>query len=158
MIESKIDTVINPSDQTILLGTLAIHFLVVGNDSDGSAAVFELTVPAGEKFPGPAHSHDAYEETAYGLAGVLTWTVDGRQIEVGPGQALCIRRGAVHRFDNLGQQEAIALMIASPARTGPEYFREVAEVLAATKGGPPDQARMADILRRYGLTPALPSV
>jgi len=26
----------------------------------------------------------------YGIDGALTWTVDGKQIEVGPGQALCI--------------------------------------------------------------------
>ncbi len=47
----------------------------------------------------PAHSHDRYEETVYGIDGVLTWTVDGKLIDVGPGQALCIPRGAVPRFD-----------------------------------------------------------
>jgi quercetin dioxygenase-like cupin family protein len=31
-----------------------------------------------------AHSHDGYEETIYGLDGVLTWTVEGTQTEVGP--------------------------------------------------------------------------
>jgi len=38
----------------------------------------------------PAHKNDAYEELLYGVQGVLTWTVDGTPIEVGPGQALCI--------------------------------------------------------------------
>ena len=33
---------------------------------------------------------DAYEEVLYGIEGVLTWTVDGTPVEVGPGQALCI--------------------------------------------------------------------
>jgi hypothetical protein len=42
--------------------------------------VFELTVPAGQRLPAPAHSHDHYEETIYGIDGALTWTVDGRQI------------------------------------------------------------------------------
>jgi quercetin dioxygenase-like cupin family protein len=156
MIQSTTDVAINPSDEMIRLGPLVIRFLVTGADSRGSAAVFECTVPAGEKLRAPAHSHDAYEETVYGLEGVLTWTVDGRPIEVGPGQALCIPRGAVHRFDNLSQQDAKALMVASPALIGPEYFREVAEVMAAAAGGPPDSARMADIFRRYGLTPVLP--
>jgi quercetin dioxygenase-like cupin family protein len=118
--------------------------------------VFECIVPAGEKLRAPAHSHDAYEETVYGLRGVLTWTVDGRPIAVAPGQALCIPRGAVHRFDNLGQEDATALIIASPAVIGPEYFREVAAAMAAAAGGPPDHARMADIMHRHGLTPALP--
>ena len=37
-----------------------------------------------------AHGHDHYEETIYGSNGVLTWTVDGKKIDVGPGQALCV--------------------------------------------------------------------
>jgi quercetin dioxygenase-like cupin family protein len=157
MIQSTAEVAINPSGETIRLGPLVIRFLVTGDDSRGSAAVFECTVPAGEKLRAPAHSHDAYEETVYGLEGVLTWTLDGRPIEVAPGQALCIPRGAAHRFDNLGQEDAKALIIASPAVIGPAYFREVAAAMAAAAGGPPDHARMADIMRRHGLTPALPS-
>jgi len=156
MIQSTTDVAINPADETIRLGPLGIRFLVTGDDARGSAAVFECTVPAGEKLRAPAHRHDAYEETVYGLAGVLTWTVDGRPIEVAPGQALCIPRGAVHRFDNLGDQDATALVIASPALIGPAYFREVAAAMAAAAGGPPDQARLAEIMRRHGLTPAPP--
>ena len=158
MSQSTTDVAIDPSAETIRLGPLVIRFLVTGDDSRGSAAVFECTVPAGEKLRAPAHSHDAYEETIYGLDGVLTWTVDGRSIDVGPGQALCIPRGAVHRFDNLGQEDARALMVASPALIGPEYFREVAAVMAAAAGGPPDVARVAEIYRRYGLTPAPPGI
>ena len=59
-------------------------------------SVFEMTVAAGHKIPAPAHKNDAYEETIYGIDGVVTWTVDAQPIEVGPGQALCIPRGAVH--------------------------------------------------------------
>ena len=59
-------------------------------------------VPSAQHLAAPAHSHDHYEETVYGIAGVLTWTVDGIPIDVGPGQALCIPRGAIHRFDNNG--------------------------------------------------------
>ncbi|MDQ2682498.1 MAG: cupin domain-containing protein [Chloroflexota bacterium] len=158
MSQSITDVAIDPSAETIRLGPLVIRFLVTGDDSRGSAAVFECTVPAGEKLRAPAHSHDAYEETIYGLDGVLTWTVDGRAVDVGPGQALCIPRGAVHRFDNLGQEDARALMVASPALIGPEYFREVAAVMAAAAGGPPDVARVAEIYRRYGLTPAPPGI
>ena len=41
-------------------------------------ALFELAVPCGECLPVPAHSHDHYEETVYGVEGVLTWTVNGK--------------------------------------------------------------------------------
>jgi quercetin dioxygenase-like cupin family protein len=92
------DVRINPADETIRLGGLAVRFLVTGEHASGSIAVFELSVPGAQRLAAPAHSHDHYEESIYGLAGVLTWTVDGTPIDVGPGQALCIPRGAVHRF------------------------------------------------------------
>src|SRR5579871_6097336 len=93
----------NPADETIRVGPLAIRFLITADNSNGSVAAFELRVPASQRLQAPSHSHDHYEETIYGIEGVLTWTVDGRPIEVGPGQALCIPRGAIHRFDNLGR-------------------------------------------------------
>jgi quercetin dioxygenase-like cupin family protein len=149
---------INPADETIDYGPLSVRFLLTGEDSTSSVAAFELTVRGGERLAAPAHSHDHYEETIYGLDGVLTWTVNGRPIDVGPGQALCIPRGAVHRFDNLGTQSAKALCVITPAAIGPQYFREVLEVMKAAAGGPPDPARIADVMRRHGLTPAPPPV
>jgi len=139
---------INPSDETIRLGPLVVRFLITGEDATGSVALFELTVPAAERLAAPAHSHDHYEETIYGVEGVLTWTVDGKRIDVGPGQALCIPRGAIHRFDNNGAENVKALCAITPAAIGPQYFRE------AAAGGPPDRVRMAEIMRRHGLTPA----
>jgi quercetin dioxygenase-like cupin family protein len=156
MATPTIDLRVNPSDETIRLGPLAVHFLLTGDDSSGSVAAFELAVPAAQRLMAPAHSHDHYEETIYGIAGVLTWTVDGSPIDVGPGQALCIPRGAVHRFDNNGRQDATALCVITPAAIGPQYFREAAEALNAAAGGPPDRAKMAEIMHRHGLTPAPP--
>jgi quercetin dioxygenase-like cupin family protein len=145
---------VNPSHETIHLGPLAVRFLVTGDDANGSVALFELTVPAGQRLAAPAHSHDHYEETIYGIEGVLTWTVDGKRIDVGPGQALCIPRGVVHRFDNAGSQDAKVLCAVTPAAIGPQFFRESAALLNTAAGGPPDRAKMAEIMRRHGLTPA----
>ena len=146
---------VNPSDETIRLGPLAVRFLITGDDAGGSVAFFELSVPAAQRLPGPAHSHDHYEETIYGIEGVLTWTVDGKRIDVGPGQALCIPRGAVHRFDNVGTRDVKALCAITPAAIGPQFFRESAAVIEAAAGGPPDRVKMGEIMRRHGLTPAL---
>jgi Cupin domain len=77
------------TSEEIRIGELAIRFLVEGEQSAGSVAVFEFDVPAGAKVP-VAHSHDGYEETIYGLEGVLTWTIEGTPTEVGVGEALCI--------------------------------------------------------------------
>ncbi|CAN7592264.1 cupin domain-containing protein [Rhizobium sp. LjRoot258] len=156
MPQGTIDPRVNPSDETIGTKGFAVRFLLTAGNSNGSIAAFELLVPAALRLPAPAHSHDHYEETIYGLEGVLTWTVDEKQIDVGPGQALCIPRGAVHRFDNNSSQDVKALCVVTPAAIGPEYFREAFAVLNAAAGGPPDRAKMAEIMRRHGLTPAVP--
>ena len=84
------DLSVNPSDETIRFGPLAVRFLLTGDDSTGSIAAFELTVGAAHRLPAPAHSHDHYEETIYGLDGVSTWTVDGQAREIG--RASCRER------------------------------------------------------------------
>ena len=115
-----------------------------------------MVVSARQRLMAPAHSHDHYEETIYGIEGVLTWTVDGKLIDVGPGQALCIPRGAVHRFDNNGNEDVKVLCVITPAAIGPQYFLEMAEADSAAAGGPPNRAKMVEIMRRHGLTPAPP--
>jgi quercetin dioxygenase-like cupin family protein len=132
---------------------LAIRFLVEGEESRGSVAVFEFDVPAGAKLPA-AHSHDGYEETIYGLEGVLTWTIEGVPTDIGPGEALCIPRGAVHRFDNTRDVDATALAVVTPGIVGPDYRRELAAIVDAAAGGPPDFAALREVMRRHGLTPA----
>jgi quercetin dioxygenase-like cupin family protein len=138
--------------ETITVGQLGVRFLVEAGDSNGSAAVFECYVPANSKMPAP-HSHDAFEETIYGLEGLTTWTIGGEVIEIGPGEAVCVPRGAIHRFENLSSSEATFLAIASPGVFGSAYFREIGEVLAASAGGPPDLAAVGAVMRRHGLTP-----
>ncbi len=154
MAQQTVDLHINPSDEAIRIGPLTVRFLITGENSSGSIAAFEVMVPGALRLAAPAHSHDHYEETIYGIAGVLTWTVDGKPIDVGTGQALCIPRGAIHRFDNNGIQDAKALCVITPAAIGPQFFREAAEVINAAAGGSPDRARMAEIMIRHGLTPA----
>ena len=139
--------------EEIRIGELAIRFLVEGRESGGSVAIFEFDVPAAAKVP-VAHSHDAYEETIYGLEGVLTMTVEGVPTEVGPGDVLLIPRGIVHRFDNLHDADARALAIVSPGILGPDYFRDIAAVVDAAGGGPPDLAAIGAAMKRHGLTPA----
>ena len=136
MTRRTIDLHVNPSEENMRVGQLMVRFLLTGDNSTGSIAALELTVPGAQRLPAPAHSHDHYEETIYGIDGVLTWTVDGKRIDVGPGQALCIPRGAVHRFDN----------------------NEAGEVINEAAGGPPDRAKMEEIMLRHGLTPAPPQV
>ena len=114
--------------------------------------MFEFDVAIQAKVP-MAHSHDGYEETIYGLDGVLTFTMEGKRIEVGPGDVLCIPRGAIHRFDNFGSAVTKMLAILTPGILGPDFFREMAAVMNDASA-PPDPCAIAMIMRRHGLTPA----
>lgn len=147
---------IDASEETIGLGALGVRFLLTGHDTNGTMSVFEMNVASGVKIPAPAHKNDAYEETIYGVEGVVTWTVDGTSFPVGPGQALCIPRGAVHRFENRGDVDAKQLVVISPAIMTPAYFHEISETLGAAAGKPLDPVVMAALFRRHGMTIAVP--
>jgi quercetin dioxygenase-like cupin family protein len=137
--------------EEIKVGEVAIRFLVEGEQSAGSVAVFEFDVPAGARVP-IAHSHDGYEETIYGLEGVLTWTVDGTPTDVAASETLH-PRGTIHH-SNTRDVDARALAIVTPGILGPDFFREVAALLDAAGGGPPDVVAIGAVMRRHGLTPA----
>jgi quercetin dioxygenase-like cupin family protein len=146
---------LNPSEETIQVGPMAVKFLVTGDDSNGSVAIFEMSTPSDVQLPAP-HSHDAYEETIYGLEGVLTFTVDGTPHDIGPGQSLCIRRGQVHGFANTSGAVSRSLAIVTPALIGPEYFHGVAEIFASGAAMPEIRTRLMELMRRFGLSPAPP--
>src|SRR5262249_44830930 len=142
-------------NDTITVGALGVRFLVEAGESNGTASVFECFVPANSRMPAP-HSHDGFEETIYGVEGTTTWTIDGRAVEVGRGQAVCVQRAQVHVFDTHGDGDATFLAIATPGVFGSAYFREIGEVLAASAGAPPDLTALGEVMRRHGLTPAPP--
>jgi quercetin dioxygenase-like cupin family protein len=85
----------------IRAGPIEVLFRLEAAQTAGGLTMFEFTVPAQARVPVP-HSHDAFDETVYGLAGVMTWVLDDQQIHVGPGDVLFIPRGHVHHFANLG--------------------------------------------------------
>jgi quercetin dioxygenase-like cupin family protein len=144
----------NISEEVFKYAGLEIRFLLTSSDCNGAMSVFEFSVPPNFKIPGPAHSNDGYEEMVYGLEGTVTWTVNEADVQVGPGQALCIPRGAKHRWANNGSVPAKQLTVISPGVMGPEYFREVRQLLSA--GGPPNPLAMAETMKRHGMIPELP--
>lgn len=140
--------------ETIVIGPLQLRFLRSKHDTGGRLDMFEMTVPPGAQMP-VAHYHRDWDETAYGLTGAVTFTVDGVAHDIGPGDTLFIPRGAVHRFDNTSGAVATCLGVLTPGVLGPEYFRELAAAIAALPPGqPPDEAAMGAIMRRHGLIPA----
>lgn len=138
----------------IRVGQVEVRFKLHAEQTAGRVTAFEFAVPAGARVPVP-HSHEAFDETIYGLEGRLTWVVDGREVRVGPGEVLFIPRGRVHHFANHDTETALELSVITPGLLGPEYFREIAAVVDA--GGPPNVERVMEVMRRHGLRPVPPS-
>ena len=47
MPRQTIDLHVNPAEEAIRLGPLAVHFLITAENSNGCVAAFEVTVPVG---------------------------------------------------------------------------------------------------------------
>ena len=142
-------------NETIKIGQTTIDFLLESADTNGSVAMFEFGVPAGAKVPLP-HYHEHYDETIYGIEGVITFTVEGKPIDIAPGESYFIPRGAVHGFNNLRAENAKALAVITPALLGPNFFKECSEIVNA--GGPPDIEKLRIVMNKHGLVPVLTSL
>lgn len=138
--------------EIIKIGQLEIRFLLDGDDTNNQMVVFEFIVPAGAKVP-VAHYHVDVDEMVYGLEGTITSYVDGKRIDTAPGESCFIPRGAVHYHDNHTDDTVKVLCVLTPASIGPTYFRELNAVIQA--GGPPDPKKMAEVMLRHGLVPAV---
>jgi quercetin dioxygenase-like cupin family protein len=142
-------------NEIIRVGQIEIRFLLESADTNGALAMFEFTVPVGAKMPLP-HSHKSYDETIYGVNGVVTFTVEGKAVNIGAGESCFIARGAVHAFNNLQQVDAKGLAVVTPALLGPDFFKECAAVVNA--GTPLDLEKLKAVMAKHGLVPALPPV
>jgi quercetin dioxygenase-like cupin family protein len=134
--------------ETVRIGQVSVRFLLEAADTNGSLAMFEFMVPVGAKVPLP-HYHKDYDETIYGVDGVITFTVDGKAVDIDAGESLFIPRGVVHGFKNLKQVDAKVLAVLTPALIGSEFFREMAAVV--NSGAPPDVEMIKAVMGKYGL-------
>ncbi|MBC7494762.1 MAG: cupin domain-containing protein [Flavobacterium sp.] len=140
------------SKEIIKIGQLEIKFLLESSDTNGQMTMFEFLVPAGAKVPLP-HYHEHFDEIAYGIEGIMTFTVDGKTVELKQGESLFIPRGIAHGFNNLRQQTAKALAVATPGLIGPEFFKDIAKIV--NTGGPPDIEKMKLVFKKHGLVPTI---
>ena len=136
--------------EIIKFGGLEVHYCLDANDTKGSVTVFKCVIHPGAKIAA-AHYHENFDETVYGLSGVATYTVDGKTIELHPGDSLFIPRGTVHAFANLSSETIEFLCMINPGLLGPDYFKDIAEVINVA--GPPDLAKLKAVMLGHGLVP-----
>lgn len=137
-------------DNVLRIGQIELRFFGSGMGEERMVS-FELTVPPGAPVP-EAHYHREVDEFVYALEGTLTYSVDGRRMELQPGDGAFSPRGSVHQFSNPSDTNARALIVLSPGSINKVFFSEVADVVNA--GGPPDREKIREIMLRHGLVPA----
>jgi quercetin dioxygenase-like cupin family protein len=140
------------SEQVMRVGQIEIRYLIDGAQNGGSG-FFEMKVPPGAHVP-PPHSHTDNEECIYVLEGVLKYSVDDVTRDLKAGEWMSTPRGSVHAFSNAGTDTARALVMLTPD-IGAQFFRDVGAVVNV--GGPPDRAKLIEVMARYGLKPAAPT-
>ncbi len=137
---------------TIRIGQLEIQYLQdAGNGCEMGS--FVLVVPSGSNVP-PPHSHPTTEELVYVLEGTLRYTVGDVTRDLKAGETMGTPRGVVHAFSNPHGVTARALIVNTPD-IGAGYFREISALVRP--GGPPDRTKVVEVMRRYGLVPAVPA-
>ncbi len=87
--------------------------LARGEHTHGGYYVTHAVVPPGGG--PPAHVHTREEEAFFVLRGRLTFRLDERVVEVGPGTFLNVPRGTKHRFSNDSASEAEMIFWFAPA-------------------------------------------
>ena len=135
---------------TVRFGGLELRFKQDKHATGGRLDLFEMTVQPQAKMP-IAHYHDGWDETIYGLSGVTMWRVPGEDHAIGPGDTVFIKKGVVHGFRNDAQTPSTCLVILTPGALGPDYFQDMAALVAA---GAPDPDKMRAVMQRYGLIAA----
>ena len=138
--------------ELIAVGQIQIRYLRDGAD-EGQTGAFEMVVPPQSNVP-PPHSHAHNEEYLYVLEGKLRVSINAEVKDLSAGESAFTPKGAVHGFSNPFSESTRALVVLSPD-VGAQYFRDVAAVLGA--GGPPDRAKLVQVMERYGLKPAAPA-
>lgn len=98
-------------------GTLATGFgphliRISAEQTGGRLGVFEADVPAGEG--PPPHIHEREEEFFRVLAGHFAFWCNGQRVDLGAGGVIVVPRGAVHRFQNIGETTGRLMVVMTP--------------------------------------------
>ena len=136
----------------IKFGGMEVHFCLDATDTGNQITMFKCVISSGAKIAAP-HYHKSFDETVYCLKGTVSYTVDGKAIELNPGDSLFIPRGAVHAFANKSNETIEFICVINPGLMGPDYFYDIAAIINA--GGPPDMMKLKDAMLSHGLVPVV---
>ena len=88
----------------------------------------------------------------YVIDGTLTFVIDETTSEISAGSAVFIRKGQIHAYENLTDEDSSMLIVSTPGLNHESYFSSVANVLNSGDEGSRDQNVRA-LMDQYGVVP-----
>lgn len=85
---------------------------ITADQTGGSLGCFEAEVPAGEG--PPFHVHEKEDEFFRVLQGHFAFWCNGTRVELAEGGLVMVPRGAVHRFQNIGDSTGHLMVVMTP--------------------------------------------
>jgi quercetin dioxygenase-like cupin family protein len=120
-------------------------FKLTSDETGGSAAVFEESVPVGAGTP--LHIHHAGDEIIHLLSGELTLKLGSRTTSITGGTWVFIPRRTPHAWRNSGTGTARASFVFTPAESA-KFFEQL-RLLAQPIPSIPTEV-LGDLCQRYG--------
>ena len=139
--------------QSFWLLTDLFTFKVVGDDTNGTLTVAELT--ARPEMGPPPHLHRHADENFYVLEGTFDFSLAGQPFSAGAGSFVHLPKGVVHTHSAGGGAPARALVMQAPAGVE-KFIMEAGRPAPDTSIAPvlPEQSeleRVVAIARKYGI-------
>jgi mannose-6-phosphate isomerase-like protein (cupin superfamily) len=126
-----------------------MFFKALAGQDGGDLSLMERTLPPGGRRP-PPHRHVNCSEAYFVLDGLVTVTVEGTDLPVGPEGFVLVPRGTAHTFGNGGDVPARLLVIHAPAMDA--YFAALHDLWHREQPPAPDEERA--LMARFGMEPA----
>lgn len=120
---------------------------VAGEDATaGAYSIHERIAPAGSaSFP---HIHSRMSEAFYVVSGRVTFTINDRAIDAGPGDFAIALPGQRHAWAVAGDEEARVLVLFAPS-AGRAYFEEMHSLVDGGVGRPSAED-LAALSKKHG--------
>src|SRR4051794_1437777 len=135
-----------------------ITFLATSRDTDGEAVVIETLVEP-DGFVAAAHVHQSQTERFAVAEGTLALKVDGKTLELGPGEVAIVEPGQAHKFWNSGDEPVRFVCEVRPALQFESLLETMFELAAdgkTNRKGMPNPFRLAVIAKQHFDTVQLP--
>ena len=113
-------------------------FKALAEQDGGDFSLMERTLPAGGRRP-PPHRHVNCSEAYVVLDGLVSVTVSGQKLTVGPEGFVLVPRGILHTFGSAGGRAARLLVIHAPAMDA--YFAGLHDLWNRDQPPSPDEER-----------------